>query len=147
MIETLLGLPRPVITGLLLASLIVTLVVAFKVMEMIFETVTIAALSGAFYLGLTYFISGVSFAFNDLLLFSVLGASVYMLYSFLATIISTTSSIVKIPLAVLGAFYRPSKKILGKIYRFFKHKIRDYREEEISEPGNKTTKEVILNND
>lgn len=145
MIEQIIGLPEPVITGILLGLLVLTLVVAFKVMEMIFQTVTIAALSGAFYVGLTYF-TGVNFVFNDLILFSVLGASIYMLYSFLATIISTTETIVSIPLAIIGAVYRPTSSGIKKGYRRLKRQIRSMREEEIEEKE-KSTKEVVLNND
>lgn len=144
MIESILGLPEPVITGLILVLLVGALVVAFKVMEMIFQTVTIAVLSGAFYLGLTYFVAGVNFAFNDLLLFSFLGASLYMLYSVLATLISTTETVVKVPIAIIGGIYRPIRKILGKAYRKIKREIRSRKETEVEE---KSTKEVVLNND
>jgi len=146
MIEAFLGLPQPVITAILLGLFVITLVVAFKVMEMIFQTVTVAALSGAFYVGLTYFIEGVSFGFNDLLLFSFLGASLYMLYSFLATIISTTETAVKIPLAIITGIYRPLRRVFGKVYRTIKREIRSRREEEVEEKE-KSTREVVLNND
>lgn len=146
MIEAFLGLPQPVITAILVGLFVITLVVAFKVMEMVFQTATIAALSGAFYVGLTYFMAGVSFSFNDLLLFSFLGASLYMLYSFLATIISTTETAVKIPVTIIGAIYRPLRTVFGKSYRWIKRQIRSMREEEIEEKE-KSTKEVVLNND
>jgi len=141
-IETILNLPQPVITGLLLLSLIAVFVVASKVMEMIFESITIALMSGVFYVGLTYLFGGVEFAFNDLLLYSVLGPSVYMLYSFLSTVLSTTSKIVQIPLTVIRSIYRFTKKFFRKLRKL----IRSYREEEITE-RNKSTKEVVLNSD
>lgn len=148
MIEQLLGLPEPVVTGLLVVMFVGILVIAFKIMEMIFDTITIAALSGAFYLGLTY-MTAVTFNLNDLLLFSFLGASTYMLYSFLATIISTTETALKIPVKILLGIYRPLRKGFGKLYRRLKREIRSMREEEIEEKneGDKSTKEVVLNSD
>jgi len=148
MIEQILSLPEPVLTGLLLGLFVASLVVAFKVMEMIFDTVTIAALSGAFYVGLTYF-TAVGFTLNDLLLFSFLGASLYMLYSFLANIINTAESILNVPVKLLKGIYRPSKKITLKLYTYLKRKIRSMREERIdeSDESGKSTKEVILNSD
>lgn len=148
MIEQILTLPEPVLTGLLLGLFVASLVVAFKVMEMIFDTVTIVALSATFYIGLTYF-TAVSFSLNDLLLFSFLGASLYMLYSFLATVINTTESLVKIPVKIISGIYRPTKRITGRIYRYIKRKIRSMREERIEESSDsdKSTREVVLNSD
>ena len=142
MIETILNLPEPVITGLLLGSLILVFVVASKVMEMIFESVTIAVLSGVFYFGMTYLIGGVDFAFNDLLLYSVLGPAIYMLYSFLSTLLSTTSTLAKIPINIFESLYR----VIRKFFRQVRKLIRSYRKEEITE-SKKSTKEVVLNND
>jgi hypothetical protein len=148
MIEQILNLPEPVLTGLLLGLFVASLVVAFKVMEMIFDTVTIVALSATFYIGLTY-LTAVSFSLNDLLLFSFLGASLYMLYSFLATVISTTESIVKIPVKIILGIYRPTKRITTRVYRYVKIKIRSMREERIeeSDDSDKPTREVVLNSD
>ncbi|MFP4038469.1 MAG: hypothetical protein ACLFTA_01650 [Candidatus Nanohaloarchaea archaeon] len=146
MIEQITGLPEPVLTGLILVLLVGALIVAFKVMEMIFDTITIATLSGALYLGLTY-MTEAPFQLNDLLLFSFLGASVYMLYSFLSTLISTTSTAIKIPLTIILGIYRPLKSGLKSGYRHIKLKIRDMREEEIQEEKDRSTKEVVLNSD
>ncbi len=141
MIEQFLNLPTPVITAILLTGLIIAFVVAFKIMEMIFETVTIAILSGIFYTALTVFLGGAEFGFNDLLLFSLLGASLYMFYSFLATTIKTAETLLKVPLKLFLSVYRPVKRIAKKGLRKIKHGIRSRRETEVSE---RTTKEVVL---
>lgn len=149
MIEQIINLPEPVLTVLILGLLVGTLVLAFKVMEMIFDTIVIAVLSATLYIGLTYF-TGASFQLNDLLLFSVLGASVYMLYSFLATIISTTESVLKIPLKLITVTLGGLRSVLKKIYRRLKLEIRSLREERIAEDeddSDKSTKEVVLNSD
>ena len=147
-LETLLGLPEEVITGLLILSIILAVVLAFKVMEMVFETVTIAALSGVFYTAMT-FLFETQFAFNDLLLFSFLGASLYMLYGFLMTAFSTAETIISIPVKVFMSIYRPTRKYIGKGYRALKRKIKRMNETEVEEKnkgsGDKSTKEVILN--
>ena len=144
-LETVLGLPEGVITGILLVSIILAVILAFKVMEMVFETVTIAALSGAFYTAMIYLFEG-SFAFNDLLLFSFLGASLYMLYGFLLTAFTAAETILKVPYKIFMAFYRPGKKYSKKGYRVLKKKIERRNEEELEEK-NKSTKEVVLNGD
>jgi hypothetical protein len=147
MIEQLINLPEPVLTVLILGLLVGTLVLAFKVMEMIFDTIVIAVLSATLYIGLTY-ATAAPFQLNDLLLFSFLGASVYMLYSFLATIISTTESVLKVPLKFLTVSFGGLRSGLRKTYRRLKREIRSLREERIEEDeGERSTKEVVLNSD
>ncbi len=141
MIEQLLNLPTPVITLLLLTGLIAAFIVASKVMQMIFETITLAILSGVFYTTLTFLLGGYSFDYNDLLLFSFLGASLYMLYSFLLATLRTAETAATVPLAIILSIYRPIKKNLKKILRKIKRKIRSHGETEVAE---KTTKEVVL---
>lgn len=148
MIEQLINLPEPLLTVLILGLLVGALVLAFKVMEMIFDTIVIAVLSATLYIGLTYF-TGAPFRLNDLLLFSFLGASVYMLYSFLATVISTTESVLKVPMKFVGLTLRSLRSVLRNTYRRLKKEIRSIREERIDEEKNdeKSTKEVVLNSD
>ncbi len=147
LLETILGLPEGVVTGILLVSIILTVVLAFKIMEMVFETVTIAALSGAFYLAMIY-LFGSQFAFNDLLLFSFLGASLYMLYGFLVTAFTATETILKIPYKIFMGIFRPTKRILTRGYREIKTRIKRRNEEKVEEKNeNKSTKEVVLNGD
>lgn len=147
MIEQLINLPEPVLTVLLAGMLVGTLVLAFKVMEMIFDTIVIAVLSASLYIGLTYF-TGAVFRLNDLLLYSFLGASVYMLFSFIATIISTTESVLKVPIKLITLTLGGFISVLRKTYRRLKKEIRSMREERIEEEkGEKSTKEVVLNSD
>jgi len=145
LLETILGLPEGVVTGILLVSIILAVVLAFKVMEMVFETVTIAALSGAFYVAMIYLFGG-QFAFNDLLLFSFLGASLYMLYGFLLTAFTAAETVLKIPYKIFMGVFRPLSRILKRGYRELKKRIERRNEEEVKEK-NKSTKEVILNDD
>lgn len=142
-LETILGLPEGVVTVALLVSIILTVVLAFKVMEMVFETVMIATLSGAFYVAMIYLFGG-SFAFNDLLLFSFLGASLYMLYGFLVTAFTAAETVLKIPYKIFMAFFRPARNYSKKGYRELKKKFERRNEEEVTE---KSTKEVVLNDD
>ncbi|MEF8880741.1 MAG: hypothetical protein V5A72_02850, partial [Candidatus Nanohaloarchaea archaeon] len=84
-----------------------------------------------------------------LLLFSFLGSSVYMLYSFLATIISTTESVLKVPAKIISTILSSLNSVLKKIYRRLKLEIRSLREERIEpdDDSDKSTKEVVLNSD
>lgn len=147
MIEQIISLPEPVLTVLILGLLVGTLVLAFKVMEMIFDTIVVAVLSATLYIGLTY-ATAAPFQLNDLLLFSFLGASIYMLYSFLAKIISTTESILKVPLKFITVTFKGLRSGIRKIYRRLKREIRSMREERIEDDDtDKSTKEVVLNSD
>ena len=143
-LEALLGLPEELITGLLILSIILAVVLAFKVMEMVFETVTVAALSGVFYTAMT-FLFETQFAFNDLLLFSFLGASLYMLYGFLMTAFSTAETVISVPVKIFMGIYRPTKRYLGKGYRALKRMNEEEIEEKDKDSGDKSTKEVVLN--
>lgn len=146
-LEALLGLPEEVVTGLLLIGIILAIVLAFKIMEMVFETVTIAALSGVFYTAMTVLFEGATFAFNDLLLFSFLGASLYMLYGFLMTAFNLAEKIIVLPVKILLLVYRPSRRIILKSYRSIKRKLKRRNEAKVEEKSskNKSTKEVVLN--
>ena len=74
-------------TIVLVLMLAAVFVIAFKVMELVFETLTVSALSGGFYVAYTVLIGGgmEQIVLNDLLLFAVLGAAFYMAYSFLSS--------------------------------------------------------------
>lgn len=141
-LQTLLSLPESVITVGLLLGIVVAVVLAFKVLEMVFETVTIAVLSGVFYIAMTYFFQA-PFSINDLLLFSFLGASLYMLYNVLMTAFKTAETVLKVPLTILGWIYSPVKRYSIRLYREIKRRIKRRNEEEVNE---KSTKEVVLDN-
>jgi len=140
---------------LLIAALIAAFVIAFKVMEMIFDTVLIAGISGAFYLGLRT-IQGGPVSINDLLLFTFLGSSIYMLYSLLHSIYQVGTTILPIPYRITKTTLKPISYVLKKTKKLLERDKADYapkqsnadkkkkRKEEEKNKEEKTTKEVIL---
>lgn len=84
-------------TVILLIALVVMFVVAFKVLEMVMQTLLVSALSGGFYLAITYYLESVSFSLDSLLFFTLIGGSLYTFYSLLTTSASLLKLMVKYP--------------------------------------------------
>jgi hypothetical protein len=126
---------------------VLAFIVAFKIMEMVFETVVVTILSGVFYMSLRY-LQGGPISINDLLMFSFLGASLYMLYSFLESLYSVGTTVIPIPYRIGKKIIWPFKKIWEKYEEHQKRKSyvsRDKVKDEEDDSG-KSTKEVILGN-
>lgn len=133
------SLPQGFTSIILVASLIAVLVIAYKIMEMVFETITVAALSGVFYGALTYIFSGgnlTGLELNELLLFVFLGASLYLLYSFALSLYSAGTTLIQIPLKMIEVILYPIKKL-------WKHE-KEERKNRKKREKQKSTKEVVL---
>lgn len=130
-------------TLLLLGLLVVSFIVAFKIMNMIIETILASVLSGVFYIALAYFFS-FPLSLSNVLLFTFLGASLYMGYSFLATTFTLAETAVSIPLKLLGILLLPFKKIYGYLKK--KRKLKELRKDtkENAEKDAENVKDVVL---
>lgn len=140
---------------LLVVALIAAFVIAYKIMEMVFDTLLISGISAGFYIGLRT-IQGGQITINDLLLFTVLGASLYMAYSFLHSLYKVGATVLPIPYHIVKNLlkpfnygYRELKEMVENTEDFApkqtngsKKKKQEKEEEEDKE--DKTTKEVIL---
>lgn len=136
------GLPEPVGMVLLVAALIVVMVVAYKVLEMVFDVAIVAVISGVFYTVLTY-IFATPFSFNDLLLFTVLGAALYLAYTTLYTAFKAGTALAKIPIKVISAIWGGLKKIIEKLRSGNDQDSSSENDNSDSSDG-KSRKEVIL---
>lgn len=141
-------LPQDVATAVLIVLLIVVFVVAFKIMKMVFETITVSVLSAVFYVALTQLFS-FSFSFNQMLTYAFMGAVFYMAYSFLASAYSLAQTVLKIPYHIIMVGLYPFKKLYSKAKEEIK--IRNYRRKnnnksvETSKSNDSgSTKEVVL---
>ncbi len=94
---------------LLFLLLILLFVIAYRVLRAVVNTAIVAVLSGAFYVVLGYLGIGPPVTVNRVMLFLVLGTGLFLLYSAIATLLRTTSS-------VAGVF----KKLFGWISGLFK---------------------------
>lgn len=90
-------------TVFLLLALVALFVVAFKVMEMVMQTILVTALSGLFYFALSYFLSSVTFSLNSLLFFAFIGGTLYTAYNLLTKSYKVATVAVKIPLKIIRA--------------------------------------------
>lgn len=100
MIPLLSQLPGQYSTVILVLLLIAAFIVAYKVMKIVFQTVTVTVLSGAFYVALAYLLN-LSFSLNHLLFYAVLGASLYMGFTLLASAYRVAGSLISIPYKIL----------------------------------------------
>ncbi|MFB6241856.1 MAG: hypothetical protein ABEJ36_03580 [Candidatus Nanosalina sp.] len=100
--------------GLLLA-LVLLFVVAFKLLEMVFQTITVSALSGAFYFALSYYLDSVAFSLNSLLFFAFIGGSLYTGYYLVIQGYGLITTLAKIPIALGRKLVEKTKKYGEKI--------------------------------
>lgn len=141
--EAIQSLPQGATSVILIGLLIAVLVIAYKIMEMVFETVTVGALSGAFYGGLTYLFSGGSmtgFQIDELLLFIFLGASLYMVYSLVISLYSAGSTLIEIPIQMVKIVLYPFKKL----WSHQKKKSVQRKQKKQEQDQEQSTKEVVL---
>lgn len=92
---------------ILFLALIVLFVVAYRVLQAVINTAIVAVLSGLFLVALSYIGVGPGLTFNNVMLFAVLGTGFFILYSALATLLRTSSSLVG-ALKTIGGWIFPS---------------------------------------
>lgn len=114
MLQELIGTASETNTVLLLAALVILFVVAFKLLEMVMQTVLVTALSGIFYFAFTYFVSSVSFSLNTMLFFAFTGGTLYTVYSLLTKSYKATKLLLYIPIKLLKML----KALLGTVFNF-----------------------------
>lgn len=125
-------------------GLVAAFVIAFKVMEIVFEVFLISLLSGVFYVGMSQ-VFGYPLTINDIALFSLAGTVFYILYSVLASVYSTASSMAEIPGMMAGLLLqrlRPRERIKDKIKEYKRGKEEKVRND--SSEGGGNVKEVVI---
>jgi hypothetical protein len=113
---------------------------------MVFETVVVSILSGAFYITLRY-LQGGPLSINDALMFSFLGASLYMVYSLLSSLYKVGATVIPLPYNIAKKIAWPFQEIWEKYEERQKRKSyvnRDEESDDEEETSGKSTKEVIL---
>lgn len=99
----------------LLIALVLLFVVAFKVLEMVMQTVLVAALSGGFYFALSYYLSSVAFSFNSLLFFAFIGGSLYTGYHLIAQGYAILTLLLSIPIKAGKVLVKNLRKLYGAV--------------------------------
>lgn len=102
-------------TAVLLIALVLLFVVAFKVLEMVMQTVLVSALSGGFYFALSYYLTSVSFSIDALLFFTFIGGTLYTGYHLITMSYSIASKLVSIPFKIINHILDLLKKVFRKL--------------------------------
>lgn len=120
-------------TVFLVILLIGTFVLAFKLMEAVFEVITVSLLSAAFYISLWYIFS-YNLTTQNLVLFAFLGASFYIVYTVIASVYTVGSSLVSIPIAFISELFDELKQLA----RALNQKIEERAEKQRDKKNNRT---------
>lgn len=115
MIHETIPLPTEVTTLALLVGLVAVFYIAYKLMEMVFQTITMSILSGAFYTAFSLLFLGGIPGFVDILMFSLLGSVLYIVFTLLESAYTVSKHLVKIPVAIIDAILYPIKKLYNAL--------------------------------
>lgn len=139
-------LPQDMATAVLIVLLVVVFIVGFKVMKMVFETITVSAVSGVFYLALS-FVMDYSFSINQMLTYAFLGATLYLSYSFMASAYGIARSLLEIPYHIILLLLKPVKYLYRegrKKYRLWRIQQGKQKTPDDDEEDDSSTKQVII---
>lgn len=139
-IETFTALPETAGTLLLLTLLITVFVIAYKTLTLFIQTAIISLLSALFYLTLWY-IDYMAFSLRNLLLFTFLGAAIYLGLKILQTTYTIAKTTIKIPVEIIETFYKTLKFAKNTIQKIIPdRKQKNKRENQKTEKSKKSKK-------
>ncbi|MFB6209466.1 MAG: hypothetical protein ABEJ56_05015 [Candidatus Nanohaloarchaea archaeon] len=133
--------PEQFATVILLVLLVLVFVVAFKIMKMVFETITVSVLSAGFYAALSQVFS-YQFSFNQMLTYAFLGATLYMVYAFLASAFYLLEKIISVPFSAVKMLMMPLKAAYSRLKEEIK--LREFRWRRNGSEDEESTKQVIV---
>ncbi|WEL23521.1 hypothetical protein [Candidatus Nanohalovita haloferacivicina] len=134
------SLPQEYSTVILLVLLLAAFIAAFKLMEMVFETIMVSVLSAGTYIAFTQLVYGTMPGLNDILLFAFAGASLYVGYTVLASAYGIAETLISIPYRILKHIYSGIKKLVGAIREKSSEKKKAKKQAE----SDREVKEVVL---
>lgn len=139
-------LPQDAATAVLIVLLVVAFIVAFKIMKMVFETITVSILSAGFYAALSQVLA-YNFSFNQMLTYAFLGAVLYMAYSFMASAYTIVRHLLEIPYQIIVFLLKPVKMLYRearKEYKLWRMRKEENSSQDSDDDGGSSTKEVII---
>lgn len=140
-LEFLNAIPQQYSTVVLLVLLLAAFIAAFKLLEMVFETIMVSVLSAGAYTAFTYLVYNSMPGLNDILLFAFAGASLYIGYTLLASAYGIAATVISVPYKIIKILYSGLstgvKKLVGSIRSNAEEGKRSGKEE-------KEVKEVVL---
>jgi len=102
-------------TAGLLIALIILFVAAFKILEMVMQTVLVSVLSGGFYFALAYYVDSLTFSLNSLLFFAFIGGSLYTGYHLLIQGYSIVSTVLNLLYGTLRFLIKIPKTLIQRL--------------------------------
>ena len=139
-LEFLNAIPQQYSTAILLVLLLAAFIAAFKLLEMVFETLLVSVLSAATYAAFTRLVYGSMAGLNDILLFAFAGASLYIGYTLLSSAYGVAAKVIGIP-------YRVVKVVAHSVWVLavkLKNMGEDRKEVKRQQEDEKEVKEVVL---
>jgi len=127
---------------LLLLTLIILFILAYKIMKTVVQTAIISLLSGVFLVVLNMVGMGPELTFSRFMSFMVLGAGLFMLYSTLATATNILTKIWQGIFSILSSIWTMLTKLFGSIANAA-GSVRDRNKQGNTSKG-KETRDVIL---
>jgi DNA integrity scanning protein DisA with diadenylate cyclase activity len=127
---------------LLLLTLIILFILAYKIMKTVVQTAIISLLSGVFLVVLNMVGMGPELTFSRFMSFMVLGAGLFMLYSTLATATNLLTKIWQGIFSILSSIWTMLTKLFGSIANAA-GSVRDRNKQDNTSKG-KETRDVIL---
>lgn len=138
------ALPQQYSTAILLVLLLAAFIAAFKLLEMVFETIMVSVLSAGTYTAFTYLVYNSMPGLNDILLFAFAGASLYIGYSLLASAYTIAATIISVPYRLIKMTYSGLSTLIKKIVGGIMYSKDQRKEKKAREEDEEAVKEVVL---
>jgi len=115
MIHEIIPLPQEATTLALLIGLVAVFYIAYKLMEMVFQTIAMSIVSGAFYTAFSFMFLGGIPGYINILMFSLLGSALYIAFTMLESAYTISKHLIKIPVTIIDAVLYPIKKLYSAL--------------------------------
>ena len=143
-LEFLSAIPQQYSTVVLLVLLLAAFIAAFKLLEMVFETILVSVLSAGFYTAFTYLTSSTVPGLNDILLFAFAGASLYIGYTLLASAYGIAATVISVPYKLIKIIYSGLSTGVRKLVGSIRSSAEERKKEKAQEEDEEAVKEVVL---
>ncbi|QKQ98191.1 hypothetical protein GKQ38_01490 [Candidatus Nanohaloarchaea archaeon] len=134
------SLPQQYSTVILLVLLLAAFIAAFKLMEMVFETIMVSVLSAGAYIAFTRLVYNSMPGLNNILLFAFAGASLYLGYTLLASAYGLAATVISIPYRIIKFAFKGLRKAFSSLMSQAEEKKKSRKQTE----NEKEVKEVVL---
>ena len=143
-LEFLNAIPQQYSTVVLLVLLMAAFIAAFKLLEMVFETIMVSVLSAGAYTAFTYLVYNSMPGLNDILLFAFAGASLYIGYTLLASAYGIAATVISVPYKLIKIIYSGLSTGVKKLVGSVRSSAEERKKAKDQEKDEEAVKEVVL---